>query len=91
MASLPITAVSPAQRFGDAWISTVVVGDGDERLNLEVQISGTQRAVAGLPEISPAWIAERLRRCAPLLDNYRPVLEQVREWEQPLRLRAEPS
>ena len=91
MAELPILAVAPARPVGDAWISTVVVGDGDERLDLEVHISDSQRCIAGLGDPTREWIVERLRRCAPLLDNYRPVLEQVREWEQPLSLRAEPS
>lgn len=89
MADLPIIEVTQPQPVGDAWVSTLVISDGDEALDLQVQVSDSERCIAGLVEPTREWMVARARDCAPLLDNYRPVLEQVREWAQPLRLRAE--
>jgi hypothetical protein len=89
MADLPITEITPASPVGDAWEATLFLDDGTEKLELGVEFSDTQRCIAGLAEPTTEWIAERARVCAPLLDNHRPVIEQVREWEQPLRLFAE--
>jgi hypothetical protein len=89
MADLPIVEVTPAQPVGDAWTSTLVISDGDDQLDLRVEVSDAQRCIAGLAEPKPEWIVERVRVCAPLLDNYRPVLEQARECAQPVHLLAE--
>jgi hypothetical protein len=90
VADLPIIKATPAQPVGDAWTSTLVISDGDDQLDLRVEVLDTQRCIAGLAEPTREWIVERAQVCAPLLDNYRPVLEQVREWAQPLHLLAEP-
>lgn len=90
MADLPIIEATQPQPAGDAWVSTLVLSDGDEELDLRIQISDSQRCIAGLVEPTREWMVQRTRACAPLLDNYRPVLEQVREWAQPLCLCAEP-
>ena len=90
MADLPIIEATQPQSIGDAWVSTVVISDGEEELDLRVEVSDSQRCIADLVEPTREWMVQRTWACAPLLDNYRPVLEQVREWAQPLRLRAEP-
>lgn len=90
MADLPIADITSAELVGDAWVATLLLSDGTEELEVGIEIADSQRCIAGLAEPTPGWIAERVRVCAPLLDNYRPVMEQVREWKQPLRLFAEP-
>jgi hypothetical protein len=89
MAELPIADVSPARARGDGWVSKLFLKEGEEEFELQVTIANTQRVVAQTA-LTPQWIAERALACAPLLDNYRPVLEQVREWPQPLQLYAKP-
>lgn len=89
MAELPITDVFPAHARGDGWISKLLLKEGEEEFELQVAIANSQCRVAG-SALTPQWIAERALACAPLLDNYRPVLEQVREWPQPLWLYPQP-
>ncbi len=89
MAELPITRITPIRRIGDAWATTLVVSDGSGEVELKVEVSDTQRAMADILDPTADWIVERLKVCAPLLDNYRPVVEQVREWHQPLQLFAD--
>jgi hypothetical protein len=88
MADLPIIEFAPASPIGGAWVSKLTLAEGTEKFELGVEFSDTQRWIAGLIEPTPDWIVERTCVCAPLLDNLHRVLEQVRGWEQPLRLLA---
>jgi len=78
MVDLPIIEVSSPQLVGDAWASVLVISDGDDQLALRVEVSDTRCCIACLAEPTREWIVERARTCAPLLDNYHPVLEQLR-------------
>jgi hypothetical protein len=92
MAELPIADLSPIYPRGDGWFANLTLRDGDEEAVLEVAVSDTQRCISGLAKPTPEWIVERTRaRAVARLSNYEPVLLQVRTWEQPLQLYAEPD
>lgn len=87
---LPIVEVAPAHPAGDGWLSQVLLREGEEELRLQVAVSDTQRCIAGLREPTRAWLEERTQWWGnQWIRNGRPVLEQVREWPQPLYLHAE--
>jgi hypothetical protein len=62
-----------------------------ERTELEVVLSDTQRCVAGLTEPTVQWIFDRAReQTIGRLRNDLPLMAQIRSWPQPLVLHAPP-
>jgi hypothetical protein len=83
--------VRTPQNGYDDWCFRVQISDGDDSETIKVTLSETQRAIAGLAEPPWEWIEARLqRRASARISNYHPTLDQVRRWETPVVLFADP-
>ena len=83
--------VRTPQNGYDGWCYKVQISEGGKSETIRVTLSETQRTIAGLAEAPWEWIAERLqRRASARLSNYDTILDQVRGWEVPVVLFADP-
>jgi hypothetical protein len=79
---------------GDRYAYSVWVREGSEIESFDVEVSDTQRVIAGFGNEGPSegWVRERLNSLATgRLSNYEPVLPQMRAWASPIVLQAEPA
>lgn len=81
--------VDPEQYLFIVWVASDVPGEEAEPFT--VTISDTQAKVAGFAEGPTAeWLKQQfVQQVSRRLVNDRPVLEQMKEWELPIVLRAE--
>jgi hypothetical protein len=90
-----VTAVEPrgvvSGEIDVAWTYVLQIEDGQETERRRVRMADSESVQAGFGEDGPdpEWITARLIEFK-VLDNYRPVLEQVREWPDPLYLHPDP-
>ncbi len=79
-----VIAVEPHGYINDGYSFSVVVRQGEERESFSVVASETSAATAGfcVDGLNVEWVAARFRsdyRVAAL-DNYKPILPQLRRW-----------
>jgi hypothetical protein len=97
VAKLNIFSVDPRGEISgehDTEYTFVVEFRGDcDSERRHVRVPGSESVEAGFGHDGPsaAWVTEQLVVQGPLPDNYRPVLDQVREWPDPLYLIAHPK
>lgn len=82
MSVFKVAAVEPLGQWDDAFKFNVVVEDGQDREVIPALVSRTTSVVAGFGAEGPTleWVADRFRDHPRLIDNYEPLLPQLREW-----------
>lgn len=83
MSGLNVAAVESLGQWDDAFKFNVVVEDDDgDREAIPALVSRTTSVVAGFGDDGPTleWVADRFRNHPRLIDNYEPLLPQLREW-----------